>query len=161
MKTSFCIIDSQSVKNTDSAEQKGYDAGKKISGIKRHIAVDTQGLPHAIHITTAKVTDRDGAVMMVSNAKDNLSEVENLLGDGGYTGNNFALQIAGLIGATVEIVKRNELHKFVVLPKRWIVERTFSWLEKCHRLWKNCERKLTTSRQMVVLAFVALILKRF
>lgn len=158
MKTSFCIIDSQSVKNTDSAEQKGYDAGKKISGIKRHIAVDTQGLPHAIHITTANVTDRDGAVMMVGNAKDNLSDVENLLGDGGYTGNNFALQIVGLIGATVEIVKRNELHKFVVLPKRWIVERTFSWLEKCHRLWKNCERKLATSRQMVVLAFVALIL---
>ncbi len=56
-KTSFCIIDSQSVKNTDSAEKKGYDAGKNISGIKRHIAVDTQGLPHAIYITTAETTD--------------------------------------------------------------------------------------------------------
>jgi transposase len=149
------------VKNTDSAEQKGYDAGKKISGIKRHIAVDTQGLPHAINVTTANVTDRDGAVIMIGNSKDNLSEVKNILVDGGYTGNNFAIQIAGLIGATVQVAKRNELHKFVILPKRWIVERTFAWLEKCHRLWKNCERKLTTSLQMIVLAFVALILKRF
>ena len=57
-QTSFCIVDSQSVKNTDSAEAKGYDAGKKVSGIKRHIAVDTEGLPHAIHVTTANVTDR-------------------------------------------------------------------------------------------------------
>ena len=59
-RTSFCIVDSQSVKNTDSAGNKGYDAGKKVSGIKRHIAVDTQGLPHAIHITTANVTDLSG-----------------------------------------------------------------------------------------------------
>ena len=56
------IIDAQSVKNTDTAESKGYDAGKKVSGIKRHIAVDTQGLPHAIHITTANITDRNGAI---------------------------------------------------------------------------------------------------
>ncbi len=63
-RTSFCIVDSQSVKNTDSAGNKGYDAGKKVSGIKRHIAVDTQGLPHAIHLTTANVTDRAGALAM-------------------------------------------------------------------------------------------------
>jgi transposase len=60
----------------------------------------------------------------------------------------------------LEIAKRNELHKFVVLPKRWIVERTFAWIEKCHRLWKNCERKINTSLQMIALAFIALILKR-
>lgn len=161
MKTSFCIIDSQSVKNTDSAEQRGYDAGKKISGIKRHIAVDTQGLPHAIHVTTANITDRNGAVIMTGNAKDNLSEVKNLLVDGGYTGSHFSAQIAELIGATVEVVKRNELHRFIVLPKRWVVERSFAWLDKCRRLWKNCERKLKTSLQMIVLAFIALLLKRF
>ena len=62
-KTSFCIIDAQSVKNTDTAEKKGYDAGKKVSGIKRHIAVDTQGLLHAVYITTANVNDRDGAIL--------------------------------------------------------------------------------------------------
>ncbi len=160
-KTSFCIIDAQSVKNTDTAENKGYDGGKKISGIKRHIAVDTEGLPHAIHITTANVTDRDGAVTMITEAKDTLSDVLNVLVDGGYTGEKFADKIQVLIGATVEVAKRSELHKFAVIPKRWVVERSFSWLEKCRRLWKNCERKINTSLQMVVLAFLALLVKRF
>lgn len=160
-KTSFCIVDAQSVKNTDTAEKKGYDAGKKVSGIKRHIAVDTNGIPHAIHITTANVSDRDGALMMASNAKESLSAVSNVLVDGGYTGAKFADQIKAILGATVEVVKRSELHKFVVLPKRWVVERSFAWLGKCRRLWKNCERKLNTSLQMVVLAFTALLLKRF
>jgi transposase len=160
-KTSFCIIDAQSVKNTDTAEEKGYDAGKKVSGIKRHIAVDTQGLPHAVEVTTANVTDRDGTIIMVEHEKENLSEVKNILADGSYTGENFASCIEDILGATVEVVKRNEVHTFVVLPKRWVVERSFAWLEKCRRLWKNCERKLTTSRSMVLLAFIALLLKRF
>ena len=158
--TSFAIIDAQSVKNTDTAENKGYDAGKKVSGIKRHIAVDTQGLPHAIHITTANITDREGAVAMISGAKGNLEDVKNVLVDGGYSGENFSLKINEIIGATVEVAKRSELHKFVVIPKRWVVERSFSWLEKCRRLWKNCERKMNTSLQMVALAFIGLLLRR-
>ena len=84
-----------------------------------------------------------------------------MLTDGNYTGENFALRIKDSSGAEVEVVKRNELHPFVVIPKRWVVERSFAWLEKCRRLWKNCERKLATSRTMVVLAFLALLLKRF
>src|ERR1700733_14221541 len=100
--TSFLIVDAQSVKNTDSAEEKGYDAGKKVSGIKRHIAVDTQGLPHAIYITTANIGDRNAAVEMVCKARKNLSEVQNILVDAGYTGENFATQINTIIGATVE-----------------------------------------------------------
>lgn len=159
--TSFCIVDAQSVKNTDTASEKGYDAGKKVSGIKRHIAVDTNGLPHAIHVTTADVTDRAGAVAMAERHKGNLAAVTNLLVDGGYTGEKFAKNILSVLGARVEVVKRNELHTFKVLPKRWVVERDFGWLEKCRRLWKNCERKLNTSLQMVVLAFVALLLRRF
>ena len=148
------------MKNTDTAGHKGYDAGKKVSGIKRHIAVDTQGLPHAIHVTTADVTDRAGALAMFDRRRDGLSQVQNVLVDGGYTGKPFATAVQGLLGAAVEVVKRNELHTFVVLPKRWVVERSFAWLEKCRRLWKNCERKLNTSLQMVVLAFTVLILKR-
>lgn len=159
--TSFCIVDAQSVKNVDTAEEKGYDAGKKVSGIKRHIFVDTQGLPHAIGVTTANVSDRDGAVQTVQEHSDALHTVEKLLTDGGYRGAAFALQIQTAIGATVEVVKRNELHTFKVLPKRWVVERSFGWLEKCRRLWKNCERKLHTSLLMVVLAFISLLLKRF
>ncbi len=153
-------MDTQSVKNTDSAENKGYDAGKKVSGIKRHIAVDTQGLPHAIHVTTANVTDRAGALTMFASHQSNLCQVQKMLFDGSYTGEPFAGAVKELLGATVEVVQRHELHTFVVLPQRWVVERSFGWLEKCRRLWKNCERQLNTSLHMVVLAFAVLILKR-
>ena len=81
----MAIVDAQSVKNTDTATQKGYDAGKKISGIKRHIAVDTNGLLHGVEITTANVTDRDGAVMLAKNSRENLSSVKNMLIYGGYS----------------------------------------------------------------------------
>ncbi len=159
-QTSFVIVDAQSVKNTDTVEEKGYNAGKKVSGIKRHIAVDTQGLPHAVAVTTAEVTDRDGALAAIDRYKENLRSVESVLVDGGYTGQPFADGVMERIQATVQVVKRNDLHAFVVLPKRWIVERSFAWLEKCRRLWKNCERKLNTSLQMVHLAFLRLLLKR-
>ena len=158
--TSFLIVDAQSVKNTDSAEQKGYDAGKKVSGIKRHIAVDTQGLPHAIAITTAEVTDRNGALQAIARCTRNLGRVQSLLVDGGYSGEPFAEAVKERLKATVQVVKRNELHTFAVLPKRWVVERSFGWLEKCRRLWKNCERKLNTSLQLVHLAFLVLLLRR-
>ena len=98
---------------------------------------------------------------MVRNNKKNLSRVKNSLVDGGYSGEPFAEAIKELLGATVEVVKRSELHKFAVIPKRWVVERSFSWLEKCRRLWKNCERKLNSSLAMVQLAFVGLLVKRF
>lgn len=154
------IVDAQSVKNTDSAREKGYDGGKKVSGIKRHIAVDTNGLPHGIEVTTANVTDRDGALTLTQQSKEHLSAVEKMLVDGGYTGEQFAHAVKKAIGATVEVVKRNELHTFAVIPKRWVVERSFAWLEKCRRLWKNCERKLSTSRHMIILAFTSLLLRR-
>lgn len=155
------IVDAKSIKNTDSAEEKGYDAGKKISGIKLHIVVDTLGLPHALHVTCANVTDRQGAIDMVSNHRDQLSSVMNFLVDGGYSGKNFADTIRVLNNASVEVVKRSGIHEFKVLPKRWIVERTFAWLEKCRRLWKNCERKLNTSLNMTFLAFIGLLLRRY
>ena len=159
-KTSMVIVDAQSVKNTDTAREKGYDAGKKVSGIKRHIAVDTNGLPHGVEVTTANVTDRDGAILISKKHKENLTLVKKMLVDGGYSGEKFAKEIKTILKAEVEVVKRNELHTFKVLPKRWVVERSFSWLEKCRRLWKNCEKKLRTSCQMVILAFISLLLRR-
>ena len=158
--TRFLIVDAQSVKNTDTAEEKGFDGGKLVSGIKRHIGVDTNGLPHALDVTTAEVTDRKGALQALARYQDNLPDVENVLADGGYTGEPFAAGVRQILGATVAIAKRNELHKFAVLPKRWVVERSFAWLEKCRRLWKNCERKLNSSRNMMALAFLSLLLKR-
>lgn len=119
------------------------------------------GLPHAVIVTTADVTDRDGALQMIGQNLDNLSCVKRFLVDGGYSGERFAGAVKELCGADVEVVKRNELHKFVVLPRRWVVERLFGWLDKFRRLWKNCERKLHTSMQVVVFALVAILLARF
>lgn len=157
---SLLIVDAQSVKNTDSARHKGYDAGKKVSGIKRHIAVDSQGLPHAVAVTTAEVTDRKGTLQALERCCSGFSEVKAVLGDGSYVGEPFATSVRDMLGATVQIAKRSELHKFAVIPKRWVVERSFAWLEKCRRLWKNCERTLNTSLQFVHLAFLALLLRR-
>lgn len=161
-KTSFIIIDAQSVKNTDTAKYKGYDAGKKVSGIKRHIAVDSQGLPHAICITTANITDREGATTLLRQHAKRLSRVKNVMVDGGYRGEPFANSVKSILGETVttEVAKRDELHTFKVILKRWVVERSFAWLEKNRRLWKNCERHLNSSLQFTNFAFIALLLKR-
>jgi transposase len=160
--TSFLIVDAQSVKNSDTAGQKGYDAGKKVSGIKRHIAVDSQGLPHAVAVTTAEMTDRKGALQALERCKGMLAGVQSLLGDSGYVGEPFAQGVRDTLGerVTVQIAKRSELHTFKVLPRRWIVERSFAWLEKNRRLWKNCERLLNTSLQFIHLAFLALVMRR-
>ena len=136
-------------------------AGKKISGIKVHIGVDIIGLPHFVFATTANVGDREGAIRMVKALAPEVSTVKAMLGDGGYSGGNFAGSMARMLGAEVTIAKRNELHKFAVIPKRWVVERSFAWLDNYRRLWKNCERKLDTSLQMTTLAFVAIMMKRW
>jgi transposase len=106
------------------------------------------------------INDSNGALAAIDRCKPNLESVESVLVDGGYTDAPFADGVMERLKATVQVVKRNELHTFVVLPKRWIIERCFAWLEKCRRLWKNCERKLNTSLQMIPLAFLRLLLSR-
>jgi transposase len=118
-------------------------------------------MPYALLVTPANVTDRNGAVEMFSQPSFQLPTLKKVLCDGGYTGEDFALKIKYLTGAKVEVVKRPELHQFSVMPKRWIVERTFGWLDKCRRLWKNCERLIETTLNMVKFAFLSLLLKRF
>ncbi|WP_157510879.1 transposase, partial [Frateuria sp. Soil773] len=95
--------------------------------------------------------------------KARLGQVQSVLADSGYVGQPFAQDVRAVLGehVTVQIAKRNELHTFKVMPKRWVVERSFAWLEKNRRLWKNCERMLHTSLQFIHLAFLALLLKRF
>jgi len=150
------------VKNAEPAALKGYDAGKKVSGIKRHIVVDTQGLPHAVAVTTAEVTDRKGALSALRRCKPTLSRVQSVLCDSVYSGQPFAQGIRDILGerVTVQMAKRSELHTFKVIPQSWIVERSFAWLEKNRRLWKNCERLLNTSLQFVHLAFLGILLRR-
>ena len=108
-----------------------------------------------------RAIDREGAIKMCERYKKTLDKVTNILCDGGYTGPFFAQSIKETIDCSVEIIKRSELHEFVVLPKRWIVKQTFAWLENYRRLWKNCERMLENSRPSCLLAGVAILLKRF
>jgi len=129
--------------------------------VKIHIAVDVLGFPYAANVTTANIGDREGAVGMFKIRGFCPDTFEKALVDGGYTGDDFAEAIFNLKGATVEVAKRSELHKFVVIPKRWIVERSFGWLDKCRILWKNCERRLENTLSLVKLAFLSILLKRF
>ena len=130
--------------------------------MKLHIAVDVLGLPYAARVTTANISDIAGGIQMFSQPSFySFSTVQTVLCDGTYEGKNFGDAIKELIGANVEVAKRSELHNFAVIPKRWIVERSFGWLDKCRRLWKNCERKIENTLNMVKLAFVRLLLRRF
>jgi len=113
-----------------------------------------------VAITTAEVTDRKGALAAFDRCANHLQQTASILVDGSYSGRPFAEAVKQKLGATVQIAKRNDLHTFAVMPRRWVVERSFAWLEKCRRLWKNCERKLNTSLQMVHLAFLVLLLRR-
>lgn len=122
--------------------------------------MDSRGLPHLLHVTTANISDKAGAMEMLLSGKDRLGKVEKLLVDGGYNGKPFADFTREHLDAEVEVAKRSELHTFAVIPKRWVVERSISWLEKCRRLWKNCERKLASSLAMIRLAFISLLLRR-
>ena len=112
-------------------------------------------------VTKANAGDRAGALEMLGHNLDNLSRVEKFIVDGGYSGGKFAGAVREVCGADVEVVKRDGLHQFVVLPKRWIVERSFGWLDNARRLWKNCERTLHNSCQMFIFAFIAILIKRF
>lgn len=97
---------------------------------------------------------------MFEKSKQNMAQVEKVLADGGYTGEPFKSAVRDLIDVDVEIAKRSELHKFKVIPKRWVVERSFAWLDKCRRLWKNCERLVLSSVAMIQLVFIRILVKR-
>ena len=155
------IIDAQSVKNTlVSSENKGFDAGKKIKGIKRHIIVDTLGLVLAVVIQSASIQDRDGAVDVVNKLYESWKKVVKIFADGGYRG-KLINTIKTKFKIELEIIKRDELHTFKILPKRWIVERTFAWIDTNRRNSKNYERLNNTSLAMVHLLAIRIMLKHF
>jgi len=155
------IIDAQSVKNTlVSSESIGFDAGKKIKGIKRHIVVDTLGLILSIVIQGASVQDRDGAIPVISKMKEGWFKVIKIFADGGYRG-KLIEKVQASCNIKLEIVKRNELHVFKVLPKRWIVERIFSWIDSNRRNSKLYERLDNTALAMIHLSAIRIMLNRF
>ena len=158
---SIGIIDAQSVKNTlVSCEDKGFDAGKKIKGIKRHIMVDTLGLILAIVIQRASVQDRDGATSVIEKMQERWIKIIKIFADGGYRG-KLIDKIKQAFNIDIEIIKRNELHTFKILPMRWIVERTFAWIDTNRRNSKNYERLNKTSVTMVHLSAIRIMLNRF
>ena len=155
------IIDAQSVKNTlVSSQDKGFDAGKKIKGIKRHIIVDTLGLVLAVVIQSASTQDRDGAVEVITKLFENWKKIIKIFADGGYRG-QLIETIKTKFKIELEIIKRDELHTFKILPKRWIVERTFAWIDTNRRNSKNYERLNDTSVAMVHLSAIRIMLNRF
>ena len=156
------IIDSQSVKSDAWAEDVGYDAGKKIKGIKRHVVVDVLGLLIGIVVHSAAIQDRDGArtlLLRVHGADgERLPRVKMVFADGGYAG-QLIDWVDDQTGWTLEIVKRNELHTFAVLPKRWIVERTFGWLTLWRIMNRHHERKHDTAENIMRIAMIRNMLR--
>ncbi|MEJ7709624.1 MAG: IS5 family transposase [Pyrinomonadaceae bacterium] len=157
---SAAIIDSQSVKTTERGGEKGYDAGKKVNGRKRHILVDTIGLLIIVRVLAANIQDRDGAKILFEDIKDRMPRLFLIWADGGYRGKLIAWVATNYLWL-LEIVKRNEnLKGFHVLPRRWVVERTLAWLSRNRRLSKDYEGKCKTSEAWVYISMIDLMLKR-
>jgi transposase len=156
------IVDSQSVKGADtvSTGTRGYDAAKKINGRKRHIVVDTIGLLLVVMVTAASIQDRDGGRGILKLLKGALPGVRHIFADGGYRGRLIAIA-KGAWGIVVEVVKKPvDQLGFAVLPRRWVVERTFSWLMRWRRLVRDYERLPETHEALVKWAMVGLMLNR-
>ena len=153
------IIDSQSVKTAEKGGARGYDAGKKINGRKRHIVVDTLGLVLAVVVHAANIQDRDGAKLVLALLKGRFSRLKLIWADGGYAGQ--LIEWARKLGRWVlEIVRRSDDRAgFVVLPKRWIVERTFSWFGRYRRLSKDYETLTESSESVIYLAMTHLMVR--
>ncbi|WP_426000818.1 IS5 family transposase [Caulobacter sp. DWR1-3-2b1] len=155
------VVDSQSVKTTESGGSCGYDAGKKIKGRKRHILTDTGGLLVTARVHTADIQDRDGAPGVLTSIRASFPWLRHVFADGGYAGDKLRHAMAGRGDWKIEIIKRSDTAKgFVLLPRRWVVERTFAWLGRNRRLAKDFEKTLDSSTAWLFMASVQLMTRR-
>lgn len=155
------VIDSQSVKTTEAGGPRGYAAEKMIKGRKRHILTDTIGLPVGMIVHPANVQDRDGAPDLLASIRRAFPWLRHVFADGGYAGDKLKGALENLGTWTIEIVKRSDTAKgFVLLPRRWVVERTFAWLNRNRRLAKDFEATVESAVTWLYIASVKLMTRR-
>jgi len=155
------VIDSQSVKTTESGGIRGFDAGKKVKGRKRHIVVDTIGQMVGLVIHAADVQDRDGAPAVLKSILKRWPWLRHVFADGGYAGPKLKSALQKIGKFTLEIVKGIDNAKgFEVLPRRWVVERTFAWMGRCGRLAKDFERTIASAEAWIFIAHIRLLTRR-
>ncbi|MEW2445942.1 IS5 family transposase [Micromonospora marina] len=154
------IIDSQSVRGADTVPRtsRGYDAGKKINGTKRHLAVDTGGLLLAVIVTMAGLQDRDAAHRLLAALRERFTTITHVWADAGYAG-RLLVWARNVLHLSVQIVKRSE-PGFVVLPRRWVVERTFAWISKHRRCVRDYETKPDHHEAMIYIAMIMTMSRR-
>jgi len=157
---SVAIVDSQSVRTAEGGEERGYDAGKKITGRKRHIAVDTLGLIWAVVVHGAYWQDQEGAHFVMC-ALRRLGRLKVVFGDSAYGREGLPEWVKNTFGWVLQTVLRPVQAKgFVVLPKRWIVERTFAWLARYRRHSRDYEHRTETSEAMIIISMTAAMSRR-
>ena len=154
------IVDSQSVKTTEAGGPRGFDAGKKINGRKRHLLTDTLGLPLALVVHPANRQDRDGLALVCARMRRRLPWLAHLFADGGYQG-AVAAATAARERLTLEIVRRPPAAPgFEVVARRWVIERSFAWLSRNRRLARDFERLIEVSATMAIVAVIQLLIRR-
>lgn len=158
---SVAIIDSQSIRTAEGGEQRGYDAGKKITGRKRHLAVDTLGLIMTVVVHAASWQDYDGAALVISQFKQSFRRLQVIFADSAYGRAGLPAWVQSTFGWVLQTVLRPVAAKgFVVLPKRWIVERTFAWLARYRRHSRDYERNTESSEAMIHISMINLMSRR-
>ena len=155
------VIDSQSVKTTESGGISGCDAGKKVKGRKRHIVTDTLGLMLFVLVHAADIQDRDGACDLIKAIRYRFPWLRHIFADGAYAGDKLRTAIEGHGDWTIEIIKRSDTAQgFEVLPRRWVVERTFAWLGRCRRLAKDWETTIESATAWANIASIRIMIRR-
>jgi transposase len=159
---SAAIVDSQSVKGADTvgAATRGFDSGKRINGRKRHLAVDVEGFLLAVVVTAANVGDRTGAKLLIIALLNTCTRLKLIWADSGYDGKPLADWAHTVARIAIEVIKRTELHVFKVVPRRWVVERSFGWLMRYRRLVRDYERRPEHHEAMVYWATVMIMTRR-
>ena len=155
------VIDSQSVKTTESGGVRGFDAGKKVKGRKRHIVTDTLGLLLGQVVHAADIQDRDGAPAVLSAIRHAFPWLRHVFADGAYAGPKLRNALAQIGDWTLQIVKRcDDVKGFEVVPRRWVVERTLAWLGRCRRLAKDWETTIASAEAWLTIAHIRILTRR-